>query len=139
MGSGAETVHETVDRLVATGEKVGVVKVPALPAIRMSSGSSRPCRQSVDGSRCWIARRSRVRRASRCIRTCVTALAEHDARRQSGSRQCRKVIGGRYGLSSKEFTPAMVKGVFDELSKDRPEESFHRRHRGRRDAHQARL
>ena len=38
------------------------------------------------------------------------------------------MIGGRYGLSSKEFTPAMVKGVFDEMRKAAPEEPLHRRH-----------
>ena len=35
-----------------------------------------------------------------------------------------RVVGGRYGLSSKEFTPAMVKGVFDEMSRDRPRREF---------------
>ena len=43
-------------------------------------------------------------------------------------KQMRRVIGGRYGLSSKEFTPAMVKGVFDELKKPEAEEPFHHRH-----------
>ena len=47
-----------------------------------------------------------------------------------------RVIGGRYGLSSKEFTPAMVKAVFDELAKAAAEEPLHRRHQRRRDAHQ---
>jgi pyruvate-ferredoxin/flavodoxin oxidoreductase len=45
-----------------------------------------------------------------------------------------KVVGGRYGLSSKEFTPAMVKGVFDELKKPAPQESLHHRHQRRRHA-----
>ena len=43
-----------------------------------------------------------------------------------------RVIGGRYGLSSKEFTPAMAKAVFDELAPDRPKRHVHRRHRRRR-------
>ena len=50
-----------------------------------------------------------------------------------------KVIGGRYGLSSKEFTPAMVKGVFDELAKAQEQEPLHRGHRRRRYPHQHRL
>ena len=37
---------------------------------------------------------------------------------------CRRIIGGRYGLSSKEFTPAMVKGIFDELAKPAPKNHF---------------
>jgi pyruvate-ferredoxin/flavodoxin oxidoreductase len=40
-----------------------------------------------------------------------------------------RVIGGRYGLSSKEFTPAMVKAVFDELAAAAPKRPLHRRHR----------
>ena len=47
----------------------------------------------------------------------VTALCRN-------GHQPRKVIGGRYGLSSKEFTPAMVKGVFDELLKTSPKNHF---------------
>jgi pyruvate-ferredoxin/flavodoxin oxidoreductase len=35
-----------------------------------------------------------------------------------------RIIGGRYGLSSKEFTPSMVKAVFDELAKPRPKNHF---------------
>jgi pyruvate-ferredoxin/flavodoxin oxidoreductase len=50
-----------------------------------------------------------------------------------------KVIGGIYGLSSKEFTPAMVKAVLDEQDKERPEAALHGRHRGRRDPPVARL
>ena len=50
-----------------------------------------------------------------------------------------QVIGGRYGLSSKEFTPAMVKAVFDELAKPRFEEPLHHRHPRRRHPHEPRL
>ena len=48
-----------------------------------------------------------------------------------------RVIGGRYGLSSKEFTPAMVKAVFDELTQGRAEEPLHGRHQRRRHPHAA--
>ena len=47
-----------------------------------------------------------------------------------------RVIGGRYGLSSKEFTPAMVKAVFDELKKAEPEEPLHYRYQRRCDFHE---
>ena len=53
------------------------------------------------------------------------------ARRRS--RRCPRVIGGRYGLGSKEFTPAMVKAVFDELAKPAAQAPLHGRHRRRRD------
>ena len=48
------------------------------------------------------------------------------------------VLGGRYGLSSKEFTPAMVKAALEEGAKDKPaaQEPLYRRHRGRRHARQ---
>ena len=67
----------------------------------------------------------------------VTSLAEAAA--DGAWRAMPRLIGGRYGLSSKEFTPAMVKAVFDELAADRAEEPLHRRHQRRRHAHQPRL
>ena len=60
----------------------------------------------------------------------VTALAEGWA---EAARPLPKVIGGRYGLSSKEFTPAMVAAVYDELTKAAAEAAVHRRHPRRRD------
>ena len=53
----------------------------------------------------------------------VTAISEEHGVKPN-------VIGGRYGLSSKEFTPAMVKAVFDELIQTRAEEPLHDRHPG---------
>ena len=68
----------------------------------------------------------------------VTALAEEvaggRARFQGGM---PRVIGGRYGLSSKEFTPAMAAAVFDELDAEEPQEPLHRRDRRRRHATRA--
>ena len=124
MGSGAETAHETVDWLVAKGEKVGLVKVrlyrpfslkdfaAALPpsvtrdrGARPHEGAGRARRAAVPGRRGGASAR-RGRRACRIRRT------------------CRVIVGGRYGLSSKEFTPAMVKAVFDELGESRPKTHF---------------
>ncbi|MCB0241879.1 MAG: pyruvate:ferredoxin (flavodoxin) oxidoreductase, partial [Anaerolineae bacterium] len=48
---------------------------------------------------------------------CITAMVE-------GERSGLKIVGGRYGLSSKEFTPGMVKGIFDELAKPQPKNHF---------------
>ena len=52
----------------------------------------------------------------------------------AGDTACRGSIGGRYGLSSKDFNPALAKAVFDELRRDRTAQQLHRRHQRRRDA-----
>ncbi len=111
MGSGAETVHETVEHLNARGEKVGVLKVrlyrpfspgallDALPPTATSVAVLDRCKEpGADGEPLY--------------KDVVTALAQAAA---DGARAMPKVIGGRYGLASKEFTPGMVKAVFDAL------------------------
>ncbi|MDE3167573.1 MAG: pyruvate:ferredoxin (flavodoxin) oxidoreductase, partial [Acidobacteriota bacterium] len=115
MGSGAEVVHETVEAMVARGEKVGVIKVrlyrpfslehfvAAIPASAKSLAVLDRCKEpGATGEPLYC--------------DVITALAETGV--------SKKVIGGRYGLASKEFTPAMVKGVFDELLKDKPKNHF---------------
>ncbi len=118
MGSGAETAHETVDWLTARGEKVGILKVRLY----------RP----FDTARLAAALPPTVRAIAVLDRTkepgsvgeplyqdVVTALSE------AGRGTIRpRVVGGRYGLSSKEFTPAMIAGVFDELSRPEPRNHF---------------
>jgi pyruvate-ferredoxin/flavodoxin oxidoreductase len=118
MGSGAETVHDTVDHLNGSGERVGVLKVRLY----------RP----FDGAR-FAAALPKTTRAVAVLDRCkepgsagepmyldvVTALVEHgqfDA--------MPRVVGGRYGLASKEFTPAMVKAVFDNLAGAQPKNHF---------------
>ncbi|MBU1224849.1 MAG: pyruvate:ferredoxin (flavodoxin) oxidoreductase [Gammaproteobacteria bacterium] len=116
MGSGAETVHETVEHLNAHGDKVGVLKVrlyrpfspdallAALPPTATSIAVLDRCKEpGADGEPLY--------------KDVVTALAQAAA---DGARAMPKVIGGRYGLASKEFTPGMVKAVFDELAKASP-------------------
>ena len=116
MGSGAETVHETVEHLVARGEKVGVLKVrlyrpfapgallDALPSTARSIAVLDRCKEpGADGEPLY--------------KDVVTALAQAAA---DGVRAMPRVIGGRYGLASKEFTPGMAKAVFDELATDTP-------------------
>ncbi len=120
MGSGAETVYETVAHLNARGEKVGVLKVrlyrpfaadalvAALPATATSIAVLDRCKEpGADGEPLY--------------KDVVTALAQAAA---DGARQMPKVIGGRYGLASKEFTPGMVKAVFDELAQPAPKRQF---------------
>jgi pyruvate-ferredoxin/flavodoxin oxidoreductase len=115
MGSGAEVAHETVEYLTGLGEKVGLVKVRlyrpfsvehlinALPeTVKVVAALDRTKEPGSAGEPLY--------------QDVVTAVAEAG---------CNvKVIGGRYGLSSKEFTPAMVKGVFDEMIKERPKNHF---------------
>ena len=115
MGSGADVAHETVDALVAAGEKVGLLKVrlyrpfavedfvEALPAsVKSIAVLDRSKEPGATGEPLYC--------------DVITALAEMGV--------AKKVIGGRYGLASKEFTPAMVKGVFDELAKKSPKNHF---------------
>ncbi len=117
MGSGCETAHEAVDYLTAQGEKVGVLKVRLY----------RP----------WD-----VNRFVEALPETTRAIAVLDRTKEPGSSgeplyldvvsaiqegwtgQMPKVVGGRYGLSSKEFTPAMVKGVLDNLSQGQPKNHF---------------
>jgi pyruvate-ferredoxin/flavodoxin oxidoreductase len=123
MGSGADTAHETVEWLTAQGEKVGVVKVrlyrpfstadflAALPATaRAIAVLDRTKEPGAIGEPLYL--------------DVVTAL--HEAKLAGGSPLTAEpaVVGGRYGLSSKEFTPSMVKGVFDELKKPAPKNHF---------------
>jgi pyruvate-ferredoxin/flavodoxin oxidoreductase len=125
MGSGAEVAHEAVEALAARGEKVGLVKVrlyrpfsiehftKALPAaVKAIAVLDRTKEPGAIGEPLYS--------------DVVTALAEHGVSlyRRQRLPALPKVIGGRYGLSSKEFTPAMVKAVFDELSKPHPKNHF---------------
>jgi pyruvate-ferredoxin/flavodoxin oxidoreductase len=116
MGSGGETIRETVDWLNTQGGRVGVIQIRLY----------RP--YPVDAF--LHALPSTVRRIAVLDRTkepgsigeplfldTLTALSDSCAR---GEREMPRVIGARYGLSSKEFTPGMVAGVFDELARDQP-------------------
>ena len=121
MGSGAETVRETVAFLEAGGERVGVAQlrlyrpfpaqalIEALPAgVRRIAVLDRTKEPGSLGEPLFL--------------DVLAALSEAHA---DGELQTMpKVIGGRYGLSSKEFTPAMVAGVFAELGRDRPKRRF---------------
>jgi pyruvate-ferredoxin/flavodoxin oxidoreductase len=128
MGSGAETAHETVQWLLARGEKVGVIKVrlyrpfslrdfvAALPpTVRKIAVLDRTKEPGALGEPLYL--------------DVVTALREAaEAAPAPSASETRvtdaRVIGGRYGLSSKEFTPAMVTAVFDELTAPHPKRHF---------------
>ncbi len=123
MGSGAETAHETVEYLNKKGEKVGLVKVRLY----------RPF--SVKGLMDVIP--ASVKKISVLDRTkepgslgeplfldVVAAIEEALGNGTAPFKSFPKVVGGRYGLGSKEFTPAMVKGVYDNLDAQAPLNHF---------------
>jgi pyruvate-ferredoxin/flavodoxin oxidoreductase len=123
MGSGAEAAQEAVEALNARGEKVGLVKVrlyrpfsvkhfyEALPVTVQSIAV--------------LDRTKESGAAGEPLYLDVVNAIQEGRRNHYGSVQIAPlVIGGRYGLSSKEFTPAMVKAVFDNLKVPKPKEHF---------------
>src|SRR5262245_28040911 len=123
MGSGAETVQETVDHLQGKGEKVGVLKVRLYrPFARAAFLAALPSSARLLA----VLDRSKEPGALGDPRylDVVTALAEARSEGVSPLKADPIVIAGRYGLSSKEFTPAMVKAVFDELGREKPRRHF---------------
>ncbi len=123
MGSGCEAAEEAVNALNERGEKVGLLKirlyrpfasemfVKALPeTVRAIAVLDRTKEPGSAGEPLY--------------QDVVTALSESLASGSMPFEKYPRTIGGRYGLSSKEFTPAMVKAVFDELSKPGPKNHF---------------
>jgi pyruvate-ferredoxin/flavodoxin oxidoreductase len=121
MGSGAECAHETVDWLRTKGEKVGVLKVRLfrpLSAAHLLAALPASARQIA------VLDRTKEPGASGEPLLQEVALTLVDAVARGDRAAMPRLIGGRYGLSSKEFTPAMVKAVFDELAKPAPKTRF---------------
>jgi pyruvate-ferredoxin/flavodoxin oxidoreductase len=123
MGSGAGAVEETIDYLVAQGEKVGLLKVrlyrpfaaeaflAALPKTVKSIAVLDRCKEP--GALGEPLYQDVITTFSEAFSTGTSPIAVQP-----------RIIGGRFGLSSKEFTPAMVKGVYDELKKDKLKNRF---------------
>ena len=123
MGSGTGAAEEAVSRMVADGEKVGLVKVrlyrplsaealvAALPPTVLSIGVLD--RTKEPGSV-----------GEPLYSDIVTALAEETAGGRAAWDAMPRVSGGRYGLSSKEFTPAMARAVFEELAASQPKPHY---------------
>ena len=122
MGSGTQAVEETVEYLVAKGEKIGAIKVrlyrpfsidhfiKALPKTTKSIAVlDRTKEPGSAGEPLYL--------------DVVNAISEKYMNGELGFAY-PKIIGGRYGLSSKEFTPAMIKAVFDNLASDKPKNHF---------------
>ena len=123
MGSGAETAHETVEFLAARGEKVGVLKVRLFRPFAITAFLN-VLPQSVRAIAVMDRTKEPGALGDPLYQDVVTAFAE--ARAEGGSPFVAepRVVGGRYGLSSKEFTPAMVQAVFDNLAQSRPKNHF---------------
>jgi len=122
MGSGAETVEESVDYLNTLGEKTGVIKVRLYRPF-----SIKHLIEVLPQTTKAIAVLDRTKEPGSLgeplYLDVVSALSEA---KEEGllHMEIPYIIGGRYGLSSKEFTPGMVKAVFDELKKERPKTHF---------------
>ena len=121
MGSGAETVHETVDELNRVGDKVGVIKVRLLrPFSPEHFVAALPKTTKVIG----VLDRTKEPGAEGepLYKDVVTAIGE--AFGDGRLSRFPRIVGGRYGLSSKDFTPGQVKAVFDNLAAARPKNRF---------------
>jgi pyruvate-ferredoxin/flavodoxin oxidoreductase len=123
MSSGAETVHETVDYLNEQGEKVGMVKVRLYRPFSIEH-FIKTLPESVKSIAVLDRTKEPGSVGEPLYMDIINALAETQAAGDLPMKSYPKVIGGRYGLSSKEFTPAMVKAVYDELSKDKSKNHF---------------
>ena len=123
MASGCETAHETVDYLLAKGEKIGIIKVrlyrpfdtkrflESIPAtVKSMAILDRTKEPGATGDPLYL--------------DCLTAFHEGLAAGYGKIKSIPKLVAGRYGLASKEFTPAMVKAVFDNLSQNEPKNHF---------------
>ena len=122
MGSGAETAHEATEYLANQGEKVGVIKVRLYRPF-----SVKHFMKILPKTTKAIAVLDRTKEPGSLgeplYQDVVSALNELNEYDELGF-SMPKIIGGRYGLSSKEFTPSMVKAIFDELLKPKPKNHF---------------
>ncbi len=123
MGSGTEAAVEAVDALRARGEKVGLLRVRLYRPFSVSHFLG-----ALPASVKSVAVLDRTKEpgcaGEPLYQDVLTALVEGHAAGTLPMGAMPRVIGGRYGLSSKEFTPAMVKAVLDELKKDKPKNHF---------------
>ena len=123
MGSGADTTHEYIDWALARGEKIGLLKVrlfrpfsikhfvQALPKTVKTLAVMDRCKEpGAPGDPLYL--------------DVITALREAQDEGLSSFDRAPRVIAGRYGLSSKEFDPACIKAIYDEMGKDKPKKHF---------------
>ena len=123
MGSGCETAEETVEHLVAQGEKVGLLKVRLYRPFALGEFMTALPR-TVQGLAVLDRTKEPGALGEPLYLDVVAALREAEQAHVDRFHHEVNVIGGRYGLSSKEFTPPMVKAVLDELARPRPRRHF---------------
>jgi pyruvate-ferredoxin/flavodoxin oxidoreductase len=123
MGCGSQTAAETAKFLNSQDEKVGVVSVHLYRPF-----SVKHFLESLPASVRTIAVLDRTKEPGAAgeplYKDVVTAIEEGMVSGTAPFQQQPRIIGGRYGLSSKDFTPAMAKGVFDEMLKTQPKNNF---------------
>lgn len=116
MGSGAEVAQEAIEHLNRAGEKLGVVKVRLYRPFSIEHFM-----EAIPSTVRGIAVLDRTKECGSVGEPLyLDVVAAHSEGREPTLNALTitpQIIGGRYGLSSKEFTPAMVKGVFDELKR----------------------
>jgi pyruvate-ferredoxin/flavodoxin oxidoreductase len=123
IGSGADAAEEVVETLVARGDKVGLLKVrlyrpfaaeafiDTLPTTtRRLAVLDRTKEPGADGEPLY--------------KDVITALVNDQQSSDPRFERMPRVVGGRYGLASKEFNPGMIKGIFDELENETPKNDF---------------
>jgi pyruvate-ferredoxin/flavodoxin oxidoreductase len=123
MGSGSGAVQETVEALTTAGEKVGMLQVrlfQPFPAQALVAALPRTVRSIAVLDRCKEPGAVGEPLYLEVVAAVDEVMAGDDPPLASRPR----VIGGRYGLSSKELTPSMVKPIFDELARERPRRHF---------------
>ena len=123
MGSGAETAHETLDYLNKGDAKVGLLKVRLYRPF-----SVRALLEALPATTEKIAVLDRTKEAGSAgeplYLDVVSAIQEGMKQGYGALKTVPTIVGGRYGLSSKEFTPAMVKAVYDNLAAKEPKNYF---------------
>jgi len=123
MGSAADTAHETVEYLAAKGEKVGLVKVRLFQPF-----STEDFIAALPKTTTRIAALDRTKEPGSLGEPLYlnirTAVGEAMGEGKSPFKDYPLIVGGRYGLGSKDFTPAMAKAVFDNLDSDKPKYEF---------------
>jgi pyruvate-ferredoxin/flavodoxin oxidoreductase len=119
MGSGTGPVEETIERLNASGEKLGLLKVRLFRPFAVDAFLA-----ALPKTVSAIAVLDRTKEPGSISEPLHLDIVSAFHEAISGSQSIPKIIGGRYGLSSKEFTPAMAKAVFDELKQPAPKNHF---------------
>ncbi len=123
MGSGCETAEETVRHLNSQDEKTGLVKVRLYRPF-----SAAALLAAIPRSARVIAALDRTKEPGSAgeplYQDVITAVSESVMNGDSRFTAMPRVTGGRYGLASKEFTPAMIKGIFDEMKRHAPKNHF---------------